>query len=111
MCVGARQSSVGTDQEFRNRQGWQTLEENMRYDAGIWGKEGGPTVLERRRSSFIRAVCFSKISLKLPQLEEADASSDHTGVKASKTHTPKRKCEESQGEPFTQPGPCRTCWR
>lgn len=98
MCVGARQSPVGT------------LEENVRcVHADIWGKEGGHTVLERR-SSFILAVFFSKISLKLPQLEEADASSDHTGVKASKAHTPKRKFEEPQGEPFPQPGPCRACW-
>lgn len=66
MCVGARQSSVGTDQELRDRRGWQTLEENMRYvHAGIWGKEGGHTDLERR-SSFIQAVFFPKISLKLP---------------------------------------------
>lgn len=38
------------------------------------------------RSSFIRAVFVSKISLELRQLEETEASSDHTGVKASNSH-------------------------
>lgn len=43
------------------------------------------------RSSFIRAVFVSKISLELRQLEETEASSDHTGVKASKSHPPTPK--------------------
>lgn len=65
--MGARQSSVGTDQEPRDRQGWQTLEENTScVHTGIWGKVSGHTVLERRRICFIRNVFFSKLSLKLP---------------------------------------------
>lgn len=62
--MGARQSSVGTDQEPRGRQGWQTLGESKSCaHAGIQGKKGGHTVLEGRRCYFTRDVFFSKTSL------------------------------------------------
>lgn len=43
--VGARQSSVGTDQEPRDKQRWQTLGESKSCaHAGIQGKRGGGTL-------------------------------------------------------------------
>lgn len=62
--MGARQSSVGTDQEPRDRQGWQTQGESKSCaHAGIQGKKGRHTVLEGRRGYFNRDVFFSKTSL------------------------------------------------
>lgn len=67
MCVRAKQSSVGTDQEPRDKQGWQILQENTScVRTGIWGKEVGHTVLERRRSSFIQAVFLQNLPQATP---------------------------------------------
>lgn len=69
MRVGARLSSVGTDQEPRDRQGWQTLEENTScVHTGIWAH-----CLRKEKKSFLGLLAlFSKISLKLPQLEDTE---------------------------------------